>query len=220
MRQLATASRRVQARPSKVPADGSATSRGGTTAKRAGVFGALFVLAVVAAVAGVLVTAHQLSQHPVEYAGPQLTGPGPFAIGQAVRAEGGVVEVTGVDQLTGLTAQDLSSANHGIQNLVAPEDAQVQVTLRMVNDGRKAITVSTEHIGLRIAGKAAIKSMSSTLPKGRLGAGLSLEGTFGFVAPRNGSTLQLEIPGAHGPVLIDLGRTETSSAHDAGTHHH
>jgi hypothetical protein len=167
-----------------------------------------------------LITAHELSQHPISYTGPLLTGAGPFPIGEAFRAEDAVVTVTGVDKLSGLSAQDLGSVNHGIQNLVTPADAQVQVTLNIVNYGTQAVTVSTDHIGLRIAGKAAIKPMSSTLPKGRLGAGLSIEGEFGFVAPRNGSTLQLEMPGAHGPVLVDLGTIDTSTSHDAGGHHH
>jgi hypothetical protein len=198
----------------------SASSRRRLGAKRVATLSAVFVLAVTTAVGGALVTRAQLSNHPVQYRGERLTGPGPFAVGRGVRSVGTVVEVTGVDQLTGLTAQDLSSANHGIQNLVAPEDAQVQVTLRLVNDGSKAVTVSTARIGLRIAGKPAIKSISSTLSDGRLGAGLNLEGTLGFVAPRNGSILQLEIPGPHGPVLIDLGRTETGATPATSGHHH
>jgi len=41
----------------------------------------------------------------------------------------GTVKVTGVERMGGLTAQDLSNANHGVANLVSEGSAQVQVTL-------------------------------------------------------------------------------------------
>jgi hypothetical protein len=145
---------------------------------------------------------------------------GPYPVGQPVRTRVGIVQVTGVDRLSGLSAQDLSNANHGVANLVAPDQAQVQVTLRLTNDGRRAVSYSASQVGLRVGGGAPIKAMSSTLPQSRLGAGVSLEGTLGFVAPRTGSALQLELPGPDGPVLVDLGRTDTGAVQPGSGGHH
>lgn len=169
---------------------------------------------------GVLVTVGAVAPHRATYRGPLLSGPGPFPIATPIRGASAVLEVVGVDQLGGLSPQDLSSANHGIQNLVAPEDAQIQVTMRVTNDGRSALAMADQHFGLRINGKKAIPAMSSTLPTGTLGAGLTVEGSLGFVAPRNGSKLELEVSAPTGPALVELGRTDKSVGPSSGSHHH
>jgi hypothetical protein len=147
-----------------------------------------------------------------------LTGAGPFMVGQPIRTDTTVVEVTGVELLGGLTAKDLSSANHGISHLVAANQVQVQVTVRLTNDTGKAVTFSPSQIGLRIGGKAPTKALSSTVPDGLLGPGMSLEGTVGFVAARDSSTIQLELQRAGSPVLVDLGHTDTSAG--GAVHNH
>jgi hypothetical protein len=90
--------------------------------------------------------------------------------------------------------------------------------LRLTNDTAKAANYSPSQIGLRIGGKAPTKALSSTLPDGLLGPGMSLEGTVGFVAARDSSTIQLELPRAGGRVLVDLGRTDKSAG--GAVHNH
>jgi len=203
--------------PAPVPGD---TIRNRGRMSRGALVGGLLLLAAVTSVWGVRVSSAMLSPPPARYSGPLAVGSGPFAVGQAFRADRAVVEITGVEVLNGLSAQDLSNANHGIQNLVQPGDAQVQVTVRLVNDGARPIDISTEAMTLKINGKRPIPATSSTLPKGRLRAGLSMEGSLGFVAPRDGSTLQLQVPATHGPLLVDLGRTDRNTSTDTTGHHH
>jgi hypothetical protein len=143
---------------------------------------------------------------------------GPYAVGQAVHTGVGLVRVTGVERMGGLTAQDLASANHGVANLVSADQAQVQVTLRLTNDTDRTVDYSPSRIGLRINNGTAVTAMSSTLPESRLRAGASLEGTLGFVAARNGATLRLELPTDDGPVLVDLGTTDVSAGQPQHTH--
>src|SRR5690242_14639959 len=119
---------------------------------------------------------------------------GRYAVGEAVPTSIGTVRVTGVERMSGLTAQDLSNANHGVANLVAEGQAQVQVTLRVTNRTGTTLRYSPGQFGLRVGTLKPVHAMSSTLPKGQLKAGTSLEGTVGFVAARNGSTLALELP--------------------------
>jgi hypothetical protein len=190
---------------------------------RAGLVG-LATAAVSAAIFGGVRVAHSMMWPPPTaltgsgFTRSGFTGPGPFMVGQPVRTDSAVIEVTGVDLLDGLTAKDLSSANHGISHLVDANQVQVQVTLRLTNDTGNAVSYSPSQIGLRIGGKAPTKALSSTLPDGLLNPGVSLEGTVGFVAARDASTLQLELPRAGSPVLVDLGRTDKSSG--GAVHNH
>lgn len=143
---------------------------------------------------------------------------GPYAVGESVRTSVGLVRVTGVERMGGLTSQDLSGANHGVANLVAEDQAQVQVTLRLTNDSDRAVDYSPSQVGLRINNGTAVTAMSSTLPESRLRAGASLEGTLGFVAARTGATLRLELPTDDGPVLVDLGNTDVNTGQSRHGH--
>jgi hypothetical protein len=228
MRQGTGSCRQIQARPVAC----SARSRASQTRRRSSDTGPLrsarvslvalvTAAAAVAVFGGVRITHSMLWPAPVVVSLSGLTGPGPFVVGQAVRTDSAVIDVTGVALLNGLTAKDLSSANHGISHLVAANQVQVQVTLRLTNDTGAAFTYAPSQIRLRIGGKASTKALSSTLPDGPLRPGVSLEGTVGFVAARDASKLELELPRTGGPVLIDLGTTDKSSAPGgAGTHHH
>ena len=52
---------------------------------------------------------------------------GLYAVGQAVPTRFGVVAVQYADKLAGLSAKDLAGVTHGIQNLIRPDQVQVQV---------------------------------------------------------------------------------------------
>jgi hypothetical protein len=186
---------------------------------RAGLVLGSAAAAIALAVGGVVATVSALGPQPGSDRNA-LTGPGPFAVGQSVRTSVGVVRVTNVERLGGLTAQDLGGANHGIAGLVEPDQAQVQVTLRLTNDSTSAVKYSPSQITLRAGSDKAVKAMSSTMPESDLHAGSSLEGTLGFVATRTGSSLRLLLPGDGGPVAVDLGRTDVSGPDTSGGHQH
>jgi hypothetical protein len=149
------------------------------------------------------------------------TGPGPFAVGQSVRTSIGVVTVTHVERLQGTSTKDMAGAVHGIQNYVSAEQTQVQVDVRVTDDRPAPIIWSPSAFGMRIGSAAAVAPQSSTMPGGRLGAGTTVEGTLGFIAPRAGATLTLQLPGADGgTVLVDLGKVDTAPAGTEADHGH
>jgi hypothetical protein len=189
---------------------------GGNTVARVGVVVGSAAVALALVAGGVVATVATLRPAPGSD-GSALTGPGPFAVGQAVRTDIGVVRVTNVESLGGLSAQDLGGANHGIAGLVDADQAQVQVTLRLTNDTGSAVKYSPSQITMRSGSDKAVKAMSSTMPESELHAGSSLEGTLGFVASRTGSSLRLELPGS---VEVDLGRTDFSTADPSQGHQH
>ncbi|HZC53142.1 MAG TPA: hypothetical protein VE441_11675 [Mycobacterium sp.] len=172
-----------------------------------------FVAAGVQTTRAALTTAAQKGQ--LETA----SGNGPFAIGQNVRVDRTVVQVTNVDLLGGLTAHDLANANHGIANQVNADQMQVQVTVRFVNDSKHAIAYPAKQIRLLVGKTAGVAAMSSTIPNGQLPPGAAIEGNLGFVAPRKGGALRLEMPSAHGRILINLGRADSVPASGAEHHH-
>lgn len=173
---------------------------------------ALLVVLVVLIVAGVELTRTSLAPSPQSHRIATAPGSGPFAVGEPVRANGPVVEVSGVEQLGGPTVKDLANVNHGIANQVTPDQVQVEVTVRIVNDSNRVITYSPSQLLLRIGKAAGVKATSSTFTRGRLTPGTSVEGNLGFVAPRRGAALRLQLPSSHGPILIDLGRADSAPA--------
>jgi hypothetical protein len=139
------------------------------------------------------------------------TGPGPFAVGQPVRTAIGVVTVTNVERLAGTTTKDMAGAVHGINNYVGADQTQVQVDIRVTDDTVAPIQWSPSAFRIKVGGAAPALPQSSTMPGGRLGAGTSIEGTLGFVAPRAGAALTLQLPGTDGgTVLVDLGKVDTA----------
>jgi hypothetical protein len=151
------------------------------------------------------------------------SGPGPFAVGQPVRTAIGVVTVTNVERLVGTTTKDMAGAVHGINNYVGADQTQVQVDVRVVDDTVNPIEWTPSAFRMQAGSAAPVLPQSSTMPGGRLGAGTSIEGTLGFVAPRAGSALTLRLPAVDGgTVLVDLGRVDVAppgvDTHDEGGH--
>lgn len=149
-----------------------------------------------------------------------MTGPGPFAVGQPVRTTMGVVTVTHVERTGGPSPKDFAGANHGIQNLVPPSKAQVEVTVRITDDSPHPTTWSRAAFTLQSGAGTPSPSETSTLTGGRLGPGTTIEGSLGFVAQLDGSRLLLQMPGPAGPVAVDLGRTDFRAPQPADEGHH
>lgn len=152
------------------------------------------------------------------------TGPGPFAVGRPVRTAIGVVTVTNVERLAGTTTKDMAGAVHGINNFVGADQTQVQVDVRVIDDTVNPIEWSPSAFRIKVGNAEPAGPQSSTMPGGRLGPGTSIEGTLGFVAPRAGAALTLQLPGADGgTVLVDLGKVDvappgTDTHGDGGAH--
>ena len=136
-----------------------------------------------------------------------FTGPGPFVSGQPVRAFGGVLTLTGQDNLAGLTARDLAGATHGIPHLVQVGSVQIQLTLRLTNDTTRPLDFRAAQLRLQAGDHVPVPPSSSTMPDGPIGAGVSVEGTFGFVVAQDGSIVTLRAPGPGGTTSITVGRT-------------
>jgi hypothetical protein len=189
-----------------------------TASKRIGQSVAI-ALALVLLMVGVVWTVPLLLHRDSRGTSPALAGAGPFAIGESVRTAMGVVTVSSVERMGGLTSQDMAGANHNIQNLVPGDKAQVQVNLRITDDTGRALAWEAGRVTLQAGESAPVVPLSSTLPSRQLGPGTSVEGTLGFVAPRDGSRLVLRFPAADGGVTtVDLGATDSTPAVDDGHH--
>ncbi len=179
---------------------------------------ALVTVASAALIAGVVTTVGAVRFSPAGVTRlPAETGHGPFPVGVAVRTAVGVVTVTGAETLTGPSTRDLAGAVHGIQNLVADNQTQVQVSLRIANDSTSDLTWGTGSFALLPADGAVAQASTSTLPGGTLRPGDSVEGTLGFVTTSNGAALLLRLPAAGGGVVtITVGRAVSAPAGTTG----
>lgn len=166
--------------------------------------------------AQVVVPAARL-EHP---AGPPAD---PFAVGQSLHTSFGAIAVEHVDKLAGPTARDLGGMTHGIQGLVAPDQVQVQVSVRLTDRLDRAVDYAPSQFRLIVdQGDTPIPASGSTTQAGMLQPGWSIETTLSFVAPRDGSQLWLEYrdPGHDAPLVVDLGRTDQTPEGALDGFHH
>lgn len=157
-------------------------------------------------------------------AGEGAGGGGPVAaVGQTVRTSFGFVTVNHVDHLKGLSQQDLSSANHGVNGLVESGKEQVQVTVELTSDlARETAPYSPEDFTLdAVDGAGAtlvFAPVTTTVHAGRLQPFAAVTGHLGFVVPADGRQLRLRFqdPGGE-PVVIALDRAGVDAAQPGHT---
>lgn len=149
---------------------------------------------------------------------------GPLAaVGQTVRTSFGFLTVNHVDHLKGLSQQDLSSANHGVNGLVESGKEQVQVTIELTSDlARETAPYSPDDFTLdAVDGAGAtlvFAPVTTTVHRGRLQPFAAITGHLGFVVPADGSQLRLRFHDRAGePVVIALDRTGVDAAEPAHT---
>ena len=149
---------------------------------------------------------------------------GLYAVGQSVPTSFGVVAVQYADKIAGLTAKDLAGVTHGIQNLIRPDQVQVQVAVELTNLRNHPVAYAPDQFRLVSTGSSTPLSVFATsLQPNALQPEASIDGTLTFVAPRNGAKLVLEFrdQGRARPIRIDLGRIDRTPANAfAGYHHH
>ena len=170
--------------------------------------------------------AHRLGLSPANQDAFGLARPihGLYAVGQAVPTSFGVVAVQYADKIAGLTAKDLAGVTHGIQNLIRPDQVQVQVAVELTNLRPHPVAYAPAQFHLVSTGSSTpLAVFATSLQPNALQPAASIDGTLTFVAPRNGAKLVLEFrdPGRAQPLRIDLGRIDRTPANAfAGYHHH
>ncbi|MBI3241384.1 MAG: hypothetical protein HYZ49_03730 [Chloroflexi bacterium] len=148
---------------------------------------------------------------------------GSFTVGQSIPTSFGVVAIEGIENLTGLTSQDLSGVTHGIQNLVLADQAQIQVSILLTNHLNSAIYYSPTQFRLLVQQSLdPVLPSGSTIEPGMLDANSSIEATLSFVVPRNGDKLWIRYddPGGASPILVDAGRVDEAPASVLDDIHH
>ena len=170
--------------------------------------------------------AHRLALSPTNQDAFGLARPihGLYAVGQSVPTSFGVVAAESATKIAGLTAKDLSGATHGIQNLVRPDQVQVQVAVELTNLRNHPVAYAPDQFRLvSTRSSTPLSVFATSLQPNTLQPEASLDGTLTFVAPRNGAKLILEFrdQGRARPIRIDLGRIDRTPANAfAGYHHH
>jgi hypothetical protein len=121
------------------------------------------------------------------------------------------------EQVAGLSDQDLSGMNHGIQGLVTDDKALVRVSLAVLAGGGDT-TFDPAVLYLDDGrGGAPMTPVGGTLAPGRLNGGAALDGALTFVVPRAGEHLTLRAPGT--AATVDLLTVDQAPA-GAGGHTH
>jgi hypothetical protein len=170
--------------------------------------------------------AHQLALSPANQDAFGLARPihGLYAVGQSVPTGFGVVAVESATKIAGLTAKDLSGATHGIQNLIRPDQVQVQLAVELTNLRNHPVAYTPDQFRLvSSTSSTPLPVFSTNLHPNMLQPEASIDGTLAFVAPRNGAKLLLEFrdKSRTRPIRIDLGRIDRTPANAlAGYHHH
>jgi hypothetical protein len=113
--------------------------------------------------------------------------------------------VTHAEQVTGLTAEDLSGMAHGIQSLVTAERTLVTVSI-VVSAGDSPASYDPSELEVVADGSdTPIPAAGSTISAGPLDAHARLEGAVSFVVPRDGSRLELRSHGqSHSVPLLQV----------------
>jgi len=135
---------------------------------------------------------------------------GPFGLAQDVRTSFGVVTVESVDKSTGLTSQQLAGVNHGIQNLVSPDQVQVEVLVSITNQLDVPAAYSPGQFVL-IADNSdkPISVTSASFYNGVLQPHAQIEGKLSFTVSLGAGKMLLRYtdPAQPQPILFDLGST-------------
>jgi hypothetical protein len=170
--------------------------------------------------------AHRLALSPANQDAFGLARPihSLYAVGQSVPTSFGVVAVESAAKIAGLTAKDLAGVTHGIQNLIRPDQVQVQLAVELTNLRNHPVAYTPDQFRLvSTTSSTPLPVFSTNLHPNTLQPEASIDGTLNFVVPRNGAKLVLEFrdQGRARPIRIDLGRIDRTPANAfAGYHHH
>jgi len=117
----------------------------------------------------------------------------------------GVVAVTNVEAISGVSARAVSGVTHGVQSLVRQGKMQVEVSVELSNMLNRVVAYSPAQFRLHV-GRRVLVPHSSTAYPGVLQPGAAINATLSFIgkaAPRQ--TLVLVLRDRASPVRITLG---------------
>jgi hypothetical protein len=181
------------------------------------IVGAVALLAIVGAVLGVnVITTPDDPAHQ----------PPAWTVGDEVPTSFGVIAVTDVSQLAGLSANDLAGVTHGVGDLVPPDKEQVELSMILSNTSNRAVSYSFQDEFKMVTSSGADVSQlpGASSPTGKLSGNSSITTQLRFTAPRDGGALILEFrePGARHASRILVGATDQApeGALDGYTHNH
>lgn len=143
----------------------------------------------------------------------------PVSASDVLTDRGVTYSVAHVEQVTGLSGDDLAGMGHGIQGLVSDDKVLIRISM-IVRAGPVARTYDPRVLTIADgAGGIPISPVGGSLAPGGLGAGAQIEGSLAFVVPRNGHDFRLHAPGnANGIDLLTVDLAPTAApAHEHAT---
>lgn len=149
------------------------------------IIGAVAALAVVGGIVGFnVITTPDDSQH-------QHIG---YGVGDDVPTSYGMLSVTDVTLLAGLSSQDLAGVTHGVGDLVPPDKEQVEISMVLTNTGDRAASYSfPDQFKVVTTTGAPVQQLPAlSAPSGKISGHSSMTTELRFMAPRDGGDLILE----------------------------
>jgi hypothetical protein len=180
------------------------------------------LIAYTAIVAVLAVTGGALAIGAFTAAGSDAGHAAHLAIGEPIATSYGAVTFEHVTVLGGLTSQDLGGVTHGIQNLVLSDQAQVEVSVLVVNRGDQGVRVNPGAFTLLVEGSPdPVELSGSTIRPLTLQPGASVEATLTYVVPQGGARISVAYADPDGEqFLVPAGTLDQAPAVPDGGHTH
>src|SRR4051794_24599766 len=124
------------------------------------------------------------------------------------------IHVSHVEQVTGLTPDDLSGMAHGIQGLVEEDQAMLRVSLTL-SAGRLATDFDVSRLRLHSsASRVPLLPIGGSVGHGHLSAHARVDGAISFIVPRDGARFSLGSLGSTGSIgLAKVGTAPAGAGH-------
>jgi hypothetical protein len=139
------------------------------------------------------------------------------ASANALRLDGVTYTVAHVEQVSGLTDEDLSGMSHGIQGLVSSDNALLRISMTVQSGSSSRIYDPSMLSAVDDAGGKPIAPVGGSLSQGGIGPRAQVEGSLAFIVPRNGHHYRLHAP--NNANSVDLISVDVAPS-TASTHHH
>ena len=142
------------------------------------------------------------------------------SVGERITTSYGSFTVQHVEDIGGLTSNDLAGVTHGIQNLVLSDSAQVEVAVLFANESGSTVAVSPSQFRLVVEGTAApVEPTGSTIRPLLLQPGASLEASLTFVVKQTGARLSVTYADPGGAVITVPAGVLGQAPPDSGNEH-
>ena len=149
-----------------------------------------------------------------------------FAIDQQVPTPFGSMVVANVEQVVGMTDDQMDGMSHDVQDLVAPDQVKVTVAATLTNRLDYPVPIAPEQFALLTStSDQPVDAAWSSSIAGSLQPGSSMDITLHFVTKRDSAQLWLGfLVGEHTPpIRVSIGQTDQAPPDvqpSDGQHHH